>query len=79
MEQVNNGFIEQLVYYAFIFIIILVIFIGIKKVVMGVKQNKKWAKRTAVLLIILLTILLIGGFIFYLYAMALGEAFSTGL
>jgi len=79
MEQTQSGILEQLLVYGFILVLAFLLFFGIRKVVLGVKQHKKWAKKAAILLIILFVVLLIAGIIFYVYAMALGEAFSTGL
>ncbi len=80
MEQVNNSItIQAFVNYVFLALILVALFFGIRKIYIGVKQQNKWAKIAARLLIILLVILIIGGVIFYLYAMALGKAFETGL
>ena len=77
--QSQNMLLEQLFFYAAITVVIIAVIFGIFTIYKGVKQHKKWAKRAAVLVTILLILLLIGGFIFYIYAKALGEAFSTGL
>ncbi len=80
MEQVNSTIaIQALFNYVLLALILFVLFFGIRKVYIGVKQQNKWAKITAKLLIILFVLLIIGGFLFYLYALALGEAFKTGL
>ena len=80
MEQINNSIAIQAIFnYVLLVLILIALFFGIRKVYIGVKQQNKWAKITAKLLIILLVLLIISGFIFYLYALALGEAFKTGL
>ncbi len=80
MEQANNSIvIQEIINYILLILLLVALFFGIRKVYIGVKQQKKWAKITAKLLIILLVLLIIGGFLFYLYALALGEAFKTGL
>ena len=77
--QSQNILLEQLLIYAAIAVVIIAAIFGVRTIYKGVKQHKKWAKIAAVLVTILLFLLLIGGFIFYIYAKALGEAFSTGL
>ena len=77
--QSQNMLLEQLLIYAAITVVIIAVIFGVRTIYKGVKQHKKWAKKAAVLVTILLVLLLIGGFIFYIYAKALGEAFSTGL
>ena len=77
--QSQNILLEQLFFYAAITVVIIATIFGIRTIYKGVKQHKKWAKRAAVLVTILLILLFIGGFIFYIYTKALGEAFSTGL
>jgi len=80
MEQVNSTItIQALFNYVLLALILIALFFGIRKVYIGAKQQNKWAKIAAKLLIILLVLLIIGGFLFYLYALALGEAFKTGL
>ncbi len=77
MEQINNSIsIQALFNYVLLALIIIALFFGIRKVFIGAKQQNKWAKITAKLLIILLVLLIISGFIFYIYASALGKAFS---
>ena len=77
MEQVNSTIkIQALFNYVLLALILIALFFGIRKVYIGVKQQNKWAKITAKLLIILLLLLIISGFIFYIYASALGKAFS---
>ncbi len=77
MEQVNSTIkIQALFNYVLLALILIALFFGIRKVYIGVKQQNKWAKITAKLLIILLVLLIISGFIFYIYASALGKAFS---
>ncbi len=80
MEQANNSIaIQEIINYILLVLILIALFFGIRKVYIGVKQQNKWAKITAKLLIVLLVLLIIGAFLFYLYASALGEAFKTGL
>jgi len=81
MNEVKSGniFLQQFMFYAIIIIVLIMIIYGVQKVYSGVKKKQKWAKITATLLIVLLIFLIIGGIIFYIYALALGEAFSTGL
>jgi len=77
--QSQNMLLEQLLIYAAIAVVIIAVIFGVRTIYKGLKQHKKWAKKAAVLLTIVLILLLIAGLIFYVYAMALGEAFSTGL
>lgn len=78
MEQVNNSIaIQEIINYILLVLLLAALFFGIRKVYIGVKQQNKWAKIAAKILIVLLVLLIIGGFIFYLYALALGEAFKN--
>ena len=77
--QSQNMLFEQLLIYAAIAVVIITAIFGVRTIYKGVKQHKKWAKRVVILLAIVFIVLLIGGFLFYIYASALGEAFSTGL
>jgi len=52
---------------------------GAKDIYQGVKQKGKWAKTAAILMGILVLLLLIGGILLYMYAVALSNAFKMGL
>lgn len=76
MEQANNSIaIQEIVIYMLLALIVVALLFGIRKIYIGARQQNKWAKIAAKLLIVLLVLLIIGAFFLYLYALALAEAY----
>ena len=78
MEVQNSGFLEYIAQLLLMIFVIVGAVIGLRKVYIGNKKKQKWARITKIVLIIVFVLLVIAGFAFYLYALALSEAFSTG-
>ncbi len=79
METVNNAIVQQLFFYILIIFTIILMVFGFFKLYIAAKQKNKWAKILLTLLTVLLVIAIIGSLLFYAYAVALGDAFKTGL
>ena len=78
MEVQNSGFLEYIAQLLLMIFVIVSAVIGLRKVYIGNKKKQKWARITKIVLIIVFVLLVIAGFAFYLYLLALSESYSTG-
>ena len=78
-DTIALTFISQIIVYIILFAISVAIVYGLRLVYIGIKKKQKWAIIIAIVVAIVFILAVIGGIGFYLYAVALGEAFKTGL
>ena len=72
----STHIIQQVLVYIAIFLVLALMVYGTREVYVGYKLKQNWAKITAIVLIVISLLAIIGGIVFYFYAMALGKAFN---
>lgn len=67
---IESTFISQLLTLILLFAILTAMMYGLRFVYIGIKNNKKWAKITAIVVAVVFVLAILGGIGFYLFAAA---------